>query len=161
MKKPILMLLACLILAACSNEPKIAVSQKNFVERLKRAQDTATLFDKQQAIKQRIITNMGKYIAANMTFSKWKFDVKSVSPQSLELKVPAIEGQSGYDVKYVITLPTDDAALQEGLAKVKSGDNIKIDGQVAMFTPDGKISMNDYFLTDSAKFIKIKPTKLY
>lgn len=158
--KPILFLAGCALFAACTAGSSITVSQKNFVERLKRSQDTVTQFKKYPVIQQRIITNMGKFVAANMNFAKWTFKVEKVSENAIELKVPAGTDTAGYNVKYVINMPVATAAVQTALEKVNEGDNILVDGKIAMLTADGKINMNDYFTTDSLHFIKIDPVKV-
>ncbi len=161
MKKLItLILLGGLFISACSENMSVPPSQSNFVGRLKRAQDTVTLFKNQAALKNRIVTNMAKYVAANMEFKAWKFDVEDVNTNSIQLKVPAPTDTAGYNVNYRIFLPLADAELNKALTAIKAGDKIKLDGVIDMKTADGKISMNDYFSSDSAKYIKLAPSKL-
>lgn len=103
---------------------------------------------------------MGKYIASNMDFKSWKFNVSEVSAREVLLRVPAGADTAGYNVNYRIALPAADPAITEALAKTKAGDEISIDGQIDMKNAEGRISMSGYFLTDSGKFINIMPTKI-
>lgn len=151
---PILFLAGVLMLCACDQKGQVPKSESDFVMRLKRAQDTVTIFEHQQELKNRIITNMSKYVANNMNFADWSFRVEKMSDSELGLKVPAPKDTTGYNVRFVLPLGGD-AKLKEALAKVKEGDFIKVDGEIDMKTADGKVSMNDYFLTDSARFIKL------
>ncbi len=157
---PILFLAGLFLLTACDQKGKVPMSQSNFMMRLKRSQDTVTLFSRQKEIQTRIITNMGKYVANNLNFTGWSFSVENINGQTLDLKVPAPKDTTGYNTKFVLFIPQDDAKIKEETAKLKVGDLIKVDGEIAMKTAEGKISMTDYFTSDSAKFIKIIPTQI-
>lgn len=157
---PVLFLAGLLMLAACDQKGKVPKSQSDFVMRLKRAQDTVTLFQHQKELQTRIITNMGKYVANNMNFTDWAFKVERINGETVDLKVPAPTDTTGYNVRFAMLVPEGDAKLQGQVSKLKVGDLIKADGELAMKTADGKISMNEYFQSDSAKFIKIIPKQL-
>ncbi|PWG79614.1 hypothetical protein [Pararcticibacter amylolyticus] len=154
-RKPILFLAGLLFLIACGQKASVPRSQSDFVMRLKRAQDTVKIFQHQKELQARIITNMGKYVANNLTFKHWTFKVENISDLGLDLKVPAPKDTTGYNVKFVMPVSPE---VKDAASKLKVGDLIKVDGEIAMKTPEGKISMNDYFQSDSAKFIKIAPT---
>lgn len=157
---PVLFLAGLLILAACDQKGKVPKSESDFVMRLKRAQDTVTLFQHQKELQTRIITNMGKYVANNINFKDWSFKVEGVNDQTVDLKVPAPADTTGYNVQFVMLVPEDDAKIQEQVSKLKAGDLIKVDGELAMKTDEGKVSMTGYFQSDTAKFIKIIPTQI-
>lgn len=156
---PILFLAGVLLLAACE-KGKVPRTQSDFLMRLKRAQDTVTLFSNQKELQTRIITNMSKYVAVNMNFTDWSFAVENINDQTLDLKTPAPKDTTGYNTKFVMVIPQDDAAIKDKVAKLKQGDLIKVDGEIDMKTEDGKVSMNSYFASDSAKFIKIIPKQV-
>ena len=157
---PILFLAVMFILAACDQKGKVPQSQTDFLMRLKRSQDTATLFSHQKEIQMRIITNMSKYVASNLNFTGWSFKVEKVNGDMLDLKTPAPADTTGFNTKFVMLTSAADAKVKDALAKVKEGDVINVDGEIDMKTADGKISMTNYFTTDSAHYIKLLPKQV-
>lgn len=158
-RAPILFLAGLLVLAACDQKGNASLAQKNFLMRLKRAQDTISIFSGQPEIKTRIITNMSKYVRDTaLTLKGWNFKVTAIKGPEIDLQSPEIGDTTASNVKFTMLVPQSDAKLKDEAAKLKVGDKIMVDGEMAMKTDDGKISMSSYFTSDSAKVIKFVPT---
>ncbi|WP_407430257.1 hypothetical protein [Arcticibacter sp.] len=152
--------LACL-LALMSCEQKADPSQKKFLERLKLTQDTVNIFQNKEVLKARIITNLNRYVRDNaLTFKNWTFQVENIAADKLDLKSITVGDSSIYGVRFAMLIPEDNAPLKEEIGKLRVGDKITIDGEMAMKTEDGKVSMNSYFDSDSTKFIKLMPKEI-
>lgn len=155
--------LACLafILILMSCEQKADPSQKQFLVRLKQTQDTVDIFQNKEVLKNRVITNLNKYVRDNtLTFKNWTFDVVNITADKLDLKSAGTGDPSIYDVPFAMLIPQDNAAVRDAIAKLKIGDKIAVSGEMAMKTEDGKVSMNSYFESDSTRFIKLIPIEV-
>lgn len=152
--------LACLlILMSC--ERKADPSQKQFLVRLKETQDTVNIFQNKEVLKIRVITNLNKYVRDHaLTFKNWTFNVENIAADKLDLKSADAGDSTIYGVRFAMLVPQDDVALKDAIAKLKVGDKIAVNGEMAMKTEDGKVSMNSYFESDSSKFIKLLPKEI-
>ena len=152
--------LACLlVLFSC--EQNADPSQKQFLVRLKQTQDTVNIFQNKEVLKSRVITNLNKYVRDNaLTFKNWTFNIENIAADKLDLKSAGTGDSSIYGVRFAMLIPQDDAKLKDAIGKLKIGDKIAINGEMAMKTEDGKVSMNSYFDSDSTKFIKLMPKEI-
>lgn len=148
-----------LFLFSC--EQQADPSQKQFLVRLKEAQDTVNIFQNKEILKLRVITNLNKYVRDHaLTFKNWTFKVENIGPEKLDLKSAGTGDSTIYGVKFAMLMPQGNATLADRVAKLKIGDKITLSGEMAMKTEDGKVSMNSYFASDSTKFIKLMPTEI-
>lgn len=155
--------LACMacILFLMSCEQKADPSQKQFLVRLKQTQDTVNIFQNKEVLKTRVITNLNKYVRDHaLTFKNWTFNVENITADQLDLKSTEVGDSTIYGVRFAMLMPQNDDALKGKIAKLKVGDKIAVDGEMAMKTEDGKVSMNSYFQSDSTKFIKLLPKEI-
>lgn len=152
--------MAC-ILFLMSCEQKADPSQKQFLVRLKQTQDTVNIFQNKEVLKTRVITNLNKYVRDHaLTFKNWTFNVENITADKLDLKSAEVGDSTIYGVRFAMLVPQNDATLKDAIAKLKVGDKIAVNGEMAMKTEDGKVSMNSYFESDSTKFIKLLPREI-
>ena len=150
-----LFLAAATLLAGCDQKGSLTRTQANFLKRLKRAQDTVNIFS-QRELKQRVVNNMNRYVRDTaLNFKGWHFKVTKIDGQLVYLRTPLPKGDTtGFNVEFLIE-PANAAGLGELNSKLKPGAQLTIDGELAMKTPEGQISMDDYFYHDSLKFIRL------
>ena len=146
------------LLMAC--EKKTSKSQNSFLVRLKQAQDTVDIFHS-QILKDRVITNLNKYVRDNaLTFSDWNFKVENITANQVNLKSTIAGDSSIYGVKFAIEIPTAESKIKTDVSKLKVGDLIEMNGEMAMATEDGRVSMNKYFASDSTNIIRLLPKEI-
>lgn len=161
MKKTLHLVCMACILFLMSCEQKADPSQKQFLVRLKQTQDTVNIFQNKEVLKMRVITNLNKYVRDHaLTFKNWTFNVENITADKLDLKSAEVGDSTIYGVRFAMLVPQNDAALKDAIAKLKVGDKIAVNGEMAMKTEDGKVSMNSYFDSDSTKFIKLLPKEI-
>jgi len=160
MKRTLHLGFMAILLTFMSCEQQADPSQKQFLVRLKETQDTVNIFQNKEILKNRVITNLNKYVRDHaLTFQNWTFQVEGIGADKLDLKSAGAGDSTIYGVRFALLIPQD-AALKDAIAKLKVGDKIAVNGEMAMKTKDGKVSMNSYFESDSSKFIKLTPTAL-
>lgn len=155
--------LAMLVCLSCfmSCQQQADPSQKQFLMRLKETQDTVNIFQNKEILKMRVITNLNKYVRDKaLTFKNWTFNVEKIEADKLEVKSAGTGDSTIYGVRFALLIPQDNSKLKDEISKIKVGDKISVDGEMAMKTEDGKISMNSYFESDSTKFIKLMPAEI-
>lgn len=159
MKRILLLGLSGLFLLMACEKP-VSKSQNSFLVRLKQTQDTVDIFQN-QILKDRVITNLNKYVRDNaLTFTEWNFKVENISGNQVYLKSTIVGDSSIYGVKFAMLVPTEESQIKTDISKLKVGDLIEVDGNMAMTTEDGKVSMNSYFASDSTHIIKLLPKEI-